>query len=547
MAGHGSSVRRGGRGGITKKKTIPITRVLAINMSKGLNKLVSPTQIDNLAISDGLNNEFDEGGVIRKRAGFVAVGNALSAAKGLGNFTTESFRRVCTVQGTSLAYLNGTSWSNVAGAAFTTGLEVVFTQVRNKLYVWNGGDGGASWDGTTNVSRPGTMPKAAFAIFYTPYHVASGVPGQPNRVYISQPDDASAFTRAATVLNNATEVPGATVFTGTTANFIDVAKDDGDFITGLAKFGTYLLIFKQHSIYQLDFDASGNPEVSMITGATGCVSHKSIEAVENDVYFLSPEGVRVLGNQPQYFTAIRTNIVSTAVQPIIDSINKAAYTKVNGLYVNNEYILAAPTASTTISTCIVFDKRFGGFLQWDTIIPNAMVLFVDSQNKPHFYWLSDTGTQMYEVIQGRYNDNGAAINSYFTSKAQDFGNLDITKLFVDLGLLFRRLSGLITINLYTDDGISAGSAVLGSGSVLGLGVDPLGTVMFGMGGSTSSGGTSGGTSDIPLRIVANVNSRTLQFKVSNNRVDENYVFLGCIYGFYPSSHFNFPSSNKIYL
>lgn len=551
MAGHSNSSVRGRSSGITKKKSIPITRVLAINMSKGINKQVSPTQIDNLEISDGMNLEFDEGGVIRKRAGMVAVGNALSNAKGLANFTTEAFRFVCTINGSALSFLNGTVWNAVSGAAFTPGQQVCFTEVRSKLYIWNGVDGGASWDGIGSASRPGTMPRAKFAIFYnSSVHIAAGVTGQSNRIFISQTDDASAFTRATNaddILDTSTQVPGASVFAGTTANFIDVAKDDGDFITGLANFGGFLMIFKQHSIYQLDFDDTGNPEVTLVTAATGAISHQSIENVENDVYFLSPEGVRVLGNQPQYFTAIRTNIVSAAIEPIIEGINSAAQAKCNALYINNEYILGVPTASSSISNCIVFDKRFGGFLEWDTICPNAMIQFIDTTNKPHFYYLDDGGTQLYEVVQGRYNDNGAAINAFFTSKAQDFGNLDITKLFVDLGLLFRRLSGLITVDLYTDDGISAGEAVLGSGSILGMGVDAIGLVELGLGGNQSSNTTSGETSDIPLRIEVNTNSRTLQFKVSNNRVDENFVFLGCIYGFYPSSHFNFPSTNKIYL
>lgn len=551
MAGHGSSVRgrKGSGGGLAKKSSRPITRVLAINMSKGLNKLVSPTQIDNLEISDGMNNEFDEGGVIRKRAGFTAVGAALTNAKGLGNFTTETFRRICTVQGSSLCYLNGTSWSTVAGAAFTAGAEVVMTEVRSQLFLWNGIDGGAYWDGATNVQRPGTMPRAKFAIFFnSSVHVAAGVTGQPNRVFISQTDDATKFTRATNsndILDTAIQVPGATVFAGTTANYIDVAKDDGDFITGLGKFGGFLMIFKQHSIYQLEFDSTGNPIVTLITASTGCISHKTIENVENDLYFLSPEGVRVLGNQPQYFTAVRTNIVSAAVTPILQAINTVNQAKCNAIYHDNKYIMGFPTTTATISNCLTFDKRFGGFLLWDTITPNSMIEFYDTNNKLHFYFLSDSGTQMYEVIPGQYNDNGAAISSFFTSKAQDFGNLDITKLFVDLGLLFRKLAGLVQVQIYLDNDVQAGTATLGSGSVSGMGLDPLGMGILGLGGQSAV--TTGATTDIPERVVINANSRTLKFKVSNNNVNENYVFLGCIYGFYPSSHFNFPSTNKIYL
>ena len=96
-----------------------------------------------------------------------------------------------------------------------------------------------------------------------------------------------------------------TVFAGTPAltetNVIDIRKNDGDKITGLAVFQDVLIVFKERSIYQVTFDSSGNPTVTPITYATGCVSHKSIVNVENDVYFMSREVCVYFGNEPQFF------------------------------------------------------------------------------------------------------------------------------------------------------------------------------------------------------------------------------------------------------
>lgn len=525
-----------------KKK---ISRVLAMNLNKGLNNLVSSSLIDNKELSDIRNMEYDEGGVLRKRAGYVAVGTALTAAKGLGVFRTESYNYLLTVDGTALKYLLAGVWTSISGASYTAGREITFSQVRNKVYVWNGQDGGSSWDGTT-LTRPGTMPKASFAIFYGDKHIAAGVAGQPNRLFISQSDDGSAFTRAAGELSTAGGVPGATVFSGTTANFIDVRKDDGDQITGLARYSNTLIIFKRKSIYQLDFDSSAQPVITPVTSSTGCISHKSIDSVENDVYFLSPEGIRVLGNEPQYFTAIRTNVLSIRIQPTIDSINPQYQSKSNALYFNNKYMLNIPTTSADIARTVAYDKRFGAFVIWDNVNANSMVEYVDSLNEPHLYFMDDDGLQMHEIVQGRYNDNGAAIDAYMVSKAQDFGNIDITKRFVDVGLAFRRLSGLLDCTVYLDDDSSAGTVQLGSaGGTSGMGLDALGLQVLGTGGS--SGSTSASTSDIVLRVVVNQSSRSLKFKIQNARIDENFVFLGNIYGFYPRSHFNFDSANKIYI
>lgn len=532
---------------LPKKKSRKIGRLVVLNPSKGLNNLGSPLLIDNKEFSDTLNTEFDETGVIRKRAGYSAVGSVLSGAKGLGTLVTESVNYLLTVQGTSLCYLNSGAWTALTGASFTAAQEVVFSQARNKAYVWNGADGGASWDGTT-LTRPGTMPKGKFAVFFSDRHIASGVAGQPNRIYISQTDDASAFTRAATLLNNATEVPGATVFTGTTANFIDVHKDDGDIITGLIPFQDILLVFKKRATYQLEFDASGLPAITPITNSVGCLSHKSIATVENEILFLSAEGVRRIGNDPGYLSSsgstIRTHIISLRINTTVQSINQAYVSKCNAIYINNEYILAYPATGSTVTGDLVYDNRFDAWSIWDTIAPNQMVRYLDSNGSPHFYFMHDGGTQMYEVIQGQYNDAGAAINAYVVSKAQALENPDITKRFVDCTLIFRTIAGQITISVYTDSNVLAGSTVIGPSSTDGgFGLSPWATRAFATGQGIAS--TTINT-DIAERIVIGQNSRTLKFKIANNRLNESFTFLGYTIGYYLYSHFLFDSNYKIY-
>lgn len=444
----------------------------------------------------------------------------------------------------------GYAWTGTENASTSTentisAPDVTFTQVRDKAYIWNGTDGGSEYDGST-LSRPGTMPKASFAIFFQDRHIVSGVAGQPNRLFISETDDASAFTRTSGQLNNSTEVPGATVFSGTTANFIDVRKNDGDEISGLARYQDVLIIFKRRSIYQLTFDENGDPVITPITAATGCISHRSIDNVENDVYFMSPEGLRVLGNEPNFFTAIRTNVISIRVQQTIDSMNRAYQDKMNALYFDNKYMLAYPTTSDSISGMLAYDKRFGGFTLWNSINPNAMVEYYDTSNEAHFYFMDDNGLQMQEVIKGQYNDNGAAIAAHITSKAQDFGNLDVTKRWESVGLAFRRLSGLVDATIYLDNNISAGSVVLGSGSDNGMGTEMFGIEMLGTVGELDDSDDDISTDNV-LRVVVNQNSRTLKFKISNDRLNENFVFLGTIYGFYAQTHYLFDSGNKIYI
>jgi hypothetical protein len=545
------------------KKVKPPSRLVIMNPSKGLNNLVSPSLIDNREWADIMNCEFDEGGVLRKRAGYTTVGNTLAAARGLGFYTTESIRQLLTVDNGVLNKNTGTTWSACSGAVFTPGVDTNFTQARLKIFIWNATDGGAYYDGTT-VTRPGTMPKAAFSVYYQSYHISSGVPGQPSRLYVSNASDATDFTVTTGGTqpqpdstndpeNGITNVPGATVFAGTPAvaeaRVYDVRKNDGDKITGLAVYQDLLIIFKERSIFQMTFDANGLGTITPITYATGAVSHNSIRSVENDIYFLSREGIRILGNQPGYLSSngstIRTNVISIKIQPSIDAINKQYFSRSNATYFDNKYILAVPTGSSSIDRVIAYDKRFEAYMVWKAFNAQAMVRYVDSTNKEFLYFLDDGGTQVYQRSPGTYSDNGVAIEAWCTSKAQDIGNPDLTKFWIDLRMMFRRLTGQITFTVYKDDGISVGTAVIGNGSSRGMGLRSIGRNKLGNDGQTTIATTS--FVDTPEAIGLNIDSRTIQYKIYNNRINENFVILGHVYAYYPKSHFVFDSSKKIFL
>lgn len=546
---------------IPSKKVKPPQRLVVMNPSKGLNNLVSPSLIDNKEFSDMQNMEYDEGGVIRKRAGYVAAGNSLAAARGLGTFSTESSNYMVTIDGTTLKYRTSGNWSSATGDTFTAGKDTSFTQARLKLFVWNGQDGGAYFDGSA-VTRPGTMPKAKFSVYYQNKHIAAGVDGQPSRLYISNLTNAADFTVTTGGTqpqpdstndseNGNPNVPGATVFAGTPAlteaNVLDIRKNDGDKITALGVFQDVLIVFKERSIFQVTFDSSGNPTVTPVTYATGCVSHKSVVNIENDISFMSREGHRVLGNEPQFFTAIRTQVLSIRIQPSMDAINKQYYSRCNGVYFDNKYILAYPVGSSAISKTMTYDRRFQAYSLWTNFNAQAMIRYIDSSNNEDLYFLDDGGTQVYKRVAGTYNDNGAAIEAYVVSKAQDLGNPDITKFWVDLRLIFRRLSGQITFTVYQDDGVTVGTAVIGTVSSRGMGLNMLGTVILGLDGEDSSSSSTSSFIDNPQSIGLNLDSRTIKYKIYNNRVDENFVLLGTIYAYYPKSHYVFDSSSKIYL
>lgn len=547
------------RAPIKPRRRVPNSpRLKVINPGKGLNVQVSDNLIDNREASALQNIAFVEAGGVSKRTGFTQLGDNLSnIPRGLGTYTdTSSSKYVCTIDGTTLKYLKDASatWASATGDTFTADKTTTFTQAQAKLFVWNGTDGGAYFDGSA-VTRPGTMPKAKFGIYFKGYHMVSGTDGQPNRLYIAEDSDVTDFTNAsgASTLNNSTEVPGAASFTDTAspgpAEFIDVDKNDGDKITGLTTFQDSLVIFKERSIHQLTLDASGTPSVALVTRSLGCVSHKSIENAENDVFFLSRRGIYVLGNEPQFFTSIRTNELSARVNPRIKLISEANLNLATAIYFDYKYWLGVPEGGTTANNLLwTYDRRFLAWSHSESSSFNAesFTVLIDSNNREKLLFASADEAKVFEVTQA-YNDNGTAIDAYWQSKAFDADEFDITKRWMYCRLQFRQISGAINIDIFTDNDTLVASASIPAPTTAGeIGSMLLGEEMLGGNPEDQThSGTTSGSINVPYQIKIGKKSRSIKVKVSNSMINQNFVLTAVVFEYQPLSPYVFPSSNKL--
>ena len=104
-----------------------IPEITVKNPGKGLNTLISDNLINDAEASDLNNIQFVESGCISKSSGIQAVGTGLVAnPHGLGTFyPTGLTKRLLTVDGTSLKYLNGSVWTAISGVSFTANKEVI--------------------------------------------------------------------------------------------------------------------------------------------------------------------------------------------------------------------------------------------------------------------------------------------------------------------------------------------------------------------------------------------------------------------------------------
>lgn len=535
---------------IPPKKTIAkIPEIRVLNPGRGLNNLVSDSLIKDQESSDLQNIQFVESGCVSKSYGFTSVGTGLSNnPKGLAAFYVSTANRyVLTVDGTQLKYLNSGTWTAISGASFTAGQEVNFVQCNDTLYIWDGDNSGCALTSGLSLSRLTTAPNAQFGIWYNGVQCVAGVPNRPNRLYISDSTtSAGDFTNASGTLSTSTEVPTATVFAGTGAKFVDINPGDGDVITGLAKFQNVLVIFKEHSIWQLTFDTSGSTVVSQISASQGCVSHKSVDNVENDVFYLSRDGYYVLGNEPNYYNVIRSNELSNRINPTIQTISSGNLDRAASIFYNFRFYSSIASGGTTYNNkTLTYDRRYLGWSINDHIHANSFTEFIDSSGDRHLYYASDDEAKVYEIETGTYNSNGTAISSYWTSKAFDAGDFEIYKRWIDITLYFRQILGTITVTIYADNNdivkqttISSSTTATGS-----MGTSLIGEELLGGTGEASDGNS---TNNIPYRIKINSKSRTLKIKISNDNVDENFTMLGFVITYINYGHYSFPSTLKIY-
>lgn len=535
------------------KNNDPYQQLLVMNPSKGWNTLISNNLIDDKESPALTNIKFVEAGSPQKADGYSLTLTTTNNPRGMGyyNDMPNAVKYLLSVDGTAL--INVLNNTTIAGATFSSTGTITMTEVAGTMYIWDGVNGGAQLVTGGTLSRPGTMPKAKFSIYWNGVHCAAGVAGQESRLYITgaatfgAPNNPGQFTNTSGTLSTAGAVPGATVFSGTGAQYIDVQPNDSDQITGLSVFQNNLVIFKEHSIFQFSFDTSGNPVLQMITQAYGCVSFKSVVRVENDVFFLTRNGVYVLGYEPNYFAVIRTNELSARIHPLIETINPTNFNQATAVFNQYVYYLGLPTGgSTTNNLTVTYDRRYQAWSRWLHVMPESFVTYYDTNNNETIYFTSATTNQIFAITKNTYSANGAPISSSWTSKSFDLGNFNVFKRWIDCTIFFRAVQGSISVSFYTDNGTLLSTFGVANLSTIGIGSDLIGAFQFGGDTNTSAGATSPPTNNIPYRFRVSTKSRTIQVTISNANLNQNFVVLGLAFRYREYSPFAWPSTLKVF-
>jgi hypothetical protein len=269
----------------------------------------------------------------------------------------------------------------------------------------------------------------------------AGDPNDPSRLYYSGGGD---------------KVNSFSVSDG--GGLIDIAKNDGQKITGMIVFKDALLVFKERSIYKFNFNVSDSdalPQIELINPAIGCIAPRSIIAVENDVFFASDRGIFTIGNEAGFaFDVLRTNELSAKVRSIFQSISPSRLPNISAVYAtkNNANLVIfafTPTGGTYNSQALVYDRERLGWYKWTNIQANCWAQYYDSNNNLKVLYGDDNSGYVKEILTGS-DDFGTAIRGRFRLKAESFKQINQYKKLKDLDIVVRKPTGSITVKIIKD-------------------------------------------------------------------------------------------------
>lgn len=314
---------------------------------------------------------------------------------------------------------------------------------------------------------------------------------------------------------------------------LDIDKDSGDYITGLIEYQDQIIIFKQRSIWSVTFSVSGDlviPTLKQIMRGVGCVSHRTIKAVENDVFFLSRRGIYTLGNEPNFLNVLRTNEVSARIRPIFETLTPSQLEQACAVYSGNKYRLAYPSTTATKNTKeIIYDRERIAWMGPNTFpaTPAIYETYFDGNNAENLVWGDSDDNFVTEFSPAYSNDKGVKIQTILLTKKTAFNNSFKFKQVKDLFSNWRNVAGTPFVNviLETRDG-AVGSAqsfsITASGAGVGWGFDKWGTFKWG---NTSGAGSSAGSNDLAKRTRINKVGRTVQVEITTTGNNDKYELL----------------------
>lgn len=316
--------------------------------------------------------------------------------------------------------------------------------------------------------------------------------------------------------------------------YIDIDKDSGDQITGLIEFQDAIIVFKERSVWKVTLAYSDGlvvPTVSLIIRGIGCVAHRTIRHVENDVFFLSRKGVFTLGNEANYLAnVLRTNEISSRIRPLFETLTPAQLKEACAVYVGNKYRLSYPTGGSSKNTKeVIYDRERLAWMGPNTYpsVPAVYEVYYDTNNKEVLVWGDADENFVTYMDNGMSNDKGIKIQTALLTKKTSFKNPFRFKKIKELYTNWRNVFGTPFVNILLESRDGAVSSaetftISASGAGVGWGFDRWGTFKWG---NTLGAGNAAGSNDLAKRTRLNQIGRTIQVEITTTGGNDKYELL----------------------
>lgn len=314
-------------------------------------------------------------------------------------------------------------------------------------------------------------------------------------------------------------------------NYIRIEPDAGDDITGIAEFGEKLIVFKRKSIWEIQLTqlAVGNftvtqPIARLITRSRGCIAPKSIQAVENDLFFLSDDGIYVVGLEPNILgNVLRTNELSARIRPDLAAISQAQLENSTSIYADSKYIISFPGKDQTF----VYDRERLGWVGPWTFDARVMHKYYDSSNVQKWLFGADDAPNVYEMSENYRDDDGSAIATTIRTRNEDFGDWTLFKYIFNMFSNWRMVQGTVSVDVQIEgrDGaetLAKSFSIAVSEGNSGWGSDIWGTNIWGL---TSEDGALTDTEDIVREPILNAAARRIQVTVKTTNRNDDYELI----------------------
>lgn len=295
----------------------PLAPVVRDKLNSGLitESAVAENSYPLDACTEAINWNFDVLGRATLRSGTTLVGNTLSGnLLGLYNFRDSGSgtnNRLIAVNGSSVYYLGAAStWTSIRSV--TASLKARFSTFLDYVFMVNGTDATAIWDGSSSTSflTTGNASGAPTGKFIDNYRARMWIAGNstyPDRLYYSS-------------VPSAVTTPVITWDTSvTTGQWIDISPSDGENITALHRTKNALLVFKNNHIYNVYSINQTDPDAKFNVGT---YSQESVVETKNGVYFHHPTGFYRYDGDVQE--------ISRPIIDIVQAVTLTNYSKVCG-------------------------------------------------------------------------------------------------------------------------------------------------------------------------------------------------------------------------